>query len=109
MVIAQPITMAEGRRDTLINPVFIAKILSASTRDYDRGEKFLAYRTISSFQEYLLIDQYSLHVEHYFKTGNRRWTFSEYEEEHEQISLSSIPFQISLADLYDKVDLTAEG
>jgi Uma2 family endonuclease len=105
MVIAQPIEYAKGRSDTLINPLFIAEALSKSTQDYDRGDKFIAYRTISTFQEYLLIDQYSIHIEHYFKTDKRHWTFVEYEDLGETIALESLACQITVADLYDKVKL----
>jgi Uma2 family endonuclease len=105
MVIAQPIEYAKGRSDTLINPLFIAEALSKSTQDYDRGDKFIAYRTISTFQEYLLIDQYSIHIEHYFKTDKRHWTFVEYEDLGETIALQSFACQITVADLYDKVKL----
>jgi Uma2 family endonuclease len=108
MIVAQPIELAEDRRDTLTNPILIAEVLSKSTRSYDRGEKFLAYRTIPSFQEYLLIDQHTLHVEQYFKTGTRKWIFSEYEESDEEISLSSVPFKITISDLYDEVDFNAD-
>ncbi|WP_204104103.1 MULTISPECIES: Uma2 family endonuclease, partial [Spirulina sp. CCY15215] len=58
----------EGRKDTIINPCLIAEVLSKSTRSYDKDEKFAAYRSLPSFCEYLLIDQYSFHVEQYSKT-----------------------------------------
>lgn len=93
-----------GRRDTITNPVLIAEVLSASTRSYDKDEKFAAYRTIPTFQEYLLIDQYTMHVEQYFKTDQKHWVFSEYEDANELLILKSIPFEIELADLYDKVE-----
>ncbi|NJL63390.1 MAG: Uma2 family endonuclease [Methylacidiphilales bacterium] len=104
MVVAKPIELQEGRRDTIINPVMIAEVLSNSTKSNDRDEKFAAYRTISSFKEYILIDQYTMHVEQYSKTDNNKWIFSEYENENETISLTSIPFEIPLADIYDNVD-----
>ena len=56
MVVEKPLQLQAGRTDTVINPCFIAEVLSKSTRNYDRGEKFVAYRTIESFKEYLLID-----------------------------------------------------
>ncbi|MDZ8050738.1 MAG: Uma2 family endonuclease [Aulosira sp. ZfuVER01] len=108
MVVKTPLEYQEGRRDTLINPIFIAEVLSKSTKSYDRDEKFAAYRTIPSFQEYILIDQYRMHVEQYFKTENNKWIFSEYEEGDVILSLASVSFQISLADIYDKVDFDVE-
>jgi Uma2 family endonuclease len=104
MVVAKPIELQEGRRDTIVNAVMIAEVLSNSTKSKDRDETFAAYRTISTFQEYILIDQYTMHVEQYSKTDNNKWIFSEYENENETISLTSMTFEISLADIYDNVD-----
>ncbi len=106
MVIAQPIQYQTGRRDTLTNPCFIAEILSKSTRSYDKDGKFSAYRNIPEFQEYLLIDQYSIHIEHYVKSEERRWILTDYEDENAEISLSSVPCRILISDLYNKVDLS---
>jgi hypothetical protein len=55
-----------------------------------------------------LIDQYSLHVEQYYKTEPRKWIFSEYDGKDAWLTLSSVPFEISFADLYDKVNFAAE-
>ena len=108
MVVQGQLEFQAGRRDTIENPLMIAEVLSKSTKSYDRDEKFAAYRTIPSFREYLLIDQYTLHVEQYSKTDNNRWIFTEYEDENETISLASVPFEIVLADIYDKVDFEDE-
>ena len=108
MVVQGQLEFQAGRRDTIENPLMIAEVLSKSTKSYDRDEKFAAYRTIPSFREYLLIDQYTLHVEQYSKTDNNRWIFTEYEDEDGTISLASVPFEIVLADIYDKVDFEDE-
>src|SRR5690349_20953073 len=46
MVLPNPLELQTGRKDTVVNPCFIAEVLSKSTQNYDRGEKFVAYRTI---------------------------------------------------------------
>lgn len=109
MVVAQPLEYAEGRRDTLINPLIIAEVLSTSTQNYDRSEKFVAYRSISTLQEYILIDQYSIHIEHFCKSDRKHWTLTEYDDHEEILLLQSINFQIKLADIYDKVEFEAEA
>lgn len=108
LIIQGELQLQEGRRDTLNNPMMIAEVLSDPTEAYDRSGKFAAYRTIPSFQEYVLIDQHSLHIEQYYKTEPRKWIFSEYDGEEAILLLNSVPFEISLADLYDKVDFEAE-
>lgn len=108
MVAAQPLTYVENRRDTLMNPILIAEVLSQSTRAYDKDDKFAAYRTIPSFQEYLLIDQYSFHVEHYSKTEPHKWVFIEYDNPQAIASLFSLDFRIEVGEIYDKVDFNVE-
>ncbi len=56
MVAPRPLQRQQGRTDTITNPLMIAEVLSKSTKSYDRDEKFSAYRTMPSFQEYLLVD-----------------------------------------------------
>lgn len=104
MVVPRPLQRQQGRTDTITNPVMIAEVLSKSTKNYDRDEKFSAYRTISTFQEYLLIDQYTHHVEQYSKIESHKWIFTEYNDTESFITLSSIPFKIQLADLYESVE-----
>lgn len=103
MIIQGDLQLQEGRKDTLINPSVIIEVLSKSTQNYDKGDKFTAYRSIPDFQEYILVDQYSTHVEHYVKTEQRKWIFQEYDEVDNALAFASLPFEILLTDLYDKV------
>jgi Uma2 family endonuclease len=104
MVVSYPFELHPDRTDTIINSLIIAEVLSKSTRTYDRDEKFAAYRAIPSFQEYLLIDQYMPYVEHYSRTGSQKWLFTEYKNLDSKISLSSLDFELKLADLYENLD-----
>jgi Uma2 family endonuclease len=106
MVLPKPLELQTGRKDTVMNPCFIAEVLSKSTRSYDRSEKFAAYRTISSFQEYLLIDQDKIHVEHHVKVAENQWLFSEYNDPEFNLSLRTLDFQIQIADLYENIEFS---
>ncbi len=103
MIIADEPEFFNNRLDTITNPQIIIEVLSNSTKGYDREYKFEAYRTIPAFQEYLLIDQNRIYVEQFSKTGKKRWNLCEYDEEDENISFETLPFEISLQDLYNKV------
>lgn len=103
MVVAGELAFVEGRNDTITNPIAIVEVLSESTKNYDRGEKFEFYRTLSSFREYLLIDQAKIHVEHCTKTTDNTWLLAEYENIETTLNFTSIPFQISLTSIYKKV------
>ncbi|MEB3178944.1 MAG: Uma2 family endonuclease [Nostocaceae cyanobacterium] len=92
-----------NRTDTITNPTVIIEVLSASTKGYDRSKEFEGYRSIPSFGEYLLVDQSRVYIEHFYKTDNKRWSFCEYNDSDDAIALGSVSFQISIADIYNKV------
>ena len=45
-VVCGPLAYSSDDPTAVTNPVVIAEVLSTSTRDYDRGQKFDLYRTI---------------------------------------------------------------
>ena len=108
VVKGQPI-YHDNRTDTIENPTVIVEVLSKSTQANDRGDKFKVYRTLPSFEEYVLVNQYNRQVEHYVKTHEKRWIFSEYDQTDSGIQLETVPFEISLDDLYDQVDFSLDS
>ncbi|ACK65653.1 protein of unknown function DUF820 [Rippkaea orientalis PCC 8801] len=89
---------------TIINPSLIVEVLSKSTKGRDRGDKFRYYRSIPEFKEYILIDQYSILVEHFIKMADGKWLLTEYKSQDAILKLSSVAFEMSLQDLYKRVD-----
>ena len=94
--------------DTLINPQVIIEVLSASTAGYDRGEKFIRYRQLESLQEYILISQDQVHVEHYLRQG-KQWVLSEFGALENMLPLVSIGAELSLNQIYRFVELETEA
>lgn len=95
----------EGNSQTIItNPLLIVEVLSNSTKNYDKIDKFKYYRSISSFQEYIMIDQYSFTVEQYIKQTEGQWLFKEYQGEDTVLILDSLNFQVSLQEIYERID-----
>ena len=109
MLVAGKLEFAEGRKDTITNAVMVAEALSESTADYDRGGKFKLFRTIPSLTEYLLIDQYEMHVEQFSKTDDNKWVLSEYDGADAMLRLSCVEFEMRLGDIYDRVDFESES
>ncbi|MGL5032221.1 MAG: Uma2 family endonuclease [Microcystaceae cyanobacterium] len=105
MVVSGDLLLQEGRKDTIINPTLIIEVLSKSTASFDRDQKFNFYRSLVSFQEYLLVDQYGYSVQRYVKTGVKKWDFQEYDTPEEEVQFSTIPGAIALTEIYDKVEL----
>ncbi|MEM8642854.1 MAG: Uma2 family endonuclease [Cyanobacteria bacterium P01_G01_bin.54] len=104
MVMPRPAELMPGRKDTVINPTLIAEVLSDSTQDYDRAGKFEAYRTIATFEEYLLIDPSRPHVEQYVKQAQNQWLFMEYNRLDQTMMLQSLKVEIAIAELYEAID-----
>ncbi|MEL6901611.1 MAG: Uma2 family endonuclease [Cyanobacteria bacterium J06606_4] len=109
MITPRPPELQSGRKDTVVNPILIAEVLSDSTEAYDRGEKFGHYRTIEMFREYVLIDQSRPHVEHYVRQNEGGWLFKVYSGLAESFALSSVSVNIALAELYETVEFSKAG
>jgi Uma2 family endonuclease len=92
---------------TVTNPLLIGEVLSKSTKNYDQGDKFDAYRSIPEFREYLLLDQTQLRVMQHVKTAEGKWLMTEYLGESAIVKLGAIDLEIPIGDLYDGVDLGA--
>ena len=90
--------------DTLLNPVVIIEVLSPSTEIYDRTEKFEHYKQITTLQEYILVSQDKVKVEHHRPQGTQ-WRLREYQELQDTFTLSSIGCKLSLKDVYRRVNL----
>ena len=93
---------ADDQNDTLLNPTFLAEILSPSSEAYDRGRKSEHYRQIESLAEYLLMAQDRLHVDLYTRQPDETWSLKEASRPGETLELRSIECVIPLADLYEK-------
>lgn len=104
MVIANPVELQPNRKDTVMNAMLIAETLSDSTEGYDRGDKFAHYRTMETFQEYVLIHQYRPCVEHYVRQSESQWLFTEYVGLEASFELVSVGVAIALADLYEAIE-----
>lgn len=87
MVIAGDPVFSDNRSDEVLNPCLIVEVLSKSTEGYDRGDKFLYYRSIPEFKEYLLVSQGECFIEHYRKTGEGQWLLQEYRGFDKEIAL----------------------
>ncbi|MCU0734489.1 MAG: Uma2 family endonuclease [Methylotetracoccus sp.] len=62
----------------IAHPALIVEVLSEFTAAFDRGDKFAAYRTLTSLQEYVLVSIPSRRVETFRRTPENDWLFHEY-------------------------------
>ena len=92
--------------DTLLNPVLVIEVLSPSTAAYDRGEKFEHYKQLASLQEYLLISQDRVRVEHYCRRETQ-WNRNAFQRLEDTLPLTSIECEVPLRTIYRRVMLDA--
>jgi Uma2 family endonuclease len=102
LIEGEPIYYETGKT-TITNPRLIVEVLSKSTQNYDQGDKFLYYRSLPEFQEYILISQSRPYVMQYNKTEENKWLLTEYEGENASLSLTSVNFDLSFQEIYEGV------
>ena len=95
----------DEHRDVLVNPKVIIEVLSPSTEAFDRGEKFLRYRThLESLTDYGVIAQNRPLVEHFARQPNGQWVIAATATElSETVVLSSIGCTLRLSDIYERI------
>lgn len=92
-----------GGVDVLVNPALIIEVLSKKTEAFDRGDKFSHYKSIPSFNEYLLIAQQRIHVVQFVKQTGAFWQQREYDKLSDVIELVSLDCRLALRDIYANV------
>jgi Uma2 family endonuclease len=97
-------TYLENTTSTVTNPRLIVEVLSKSTGNYDRSEKFDYYRSIPTLHEYILIDQSRYHVIQYVKANEQQWLMTNYNQAEGIVKLGSVDLALSLNDIYDRVN-----
>jgi len=84
----------------LINPVVIIEVLSPSTKNYDRGDKFKLYKGLTTLQEYLIVDSQSVLLEHFYNDAKGDWILQKYEQLTDEVTIIKAGVSLSLADIY---------
>ncbi len=96
----------EGNETTLLNPIVVFEVLSKSTEKRDRGDKAEDYFKLNSLQDYVLVSQYRVRVEHFSRQKNNVWTLKIYEDLNDVVELNSIKCKISLELIYLKLNIS---
>lgn len=89
----------------VLNPTVIIEILSPSTKNYDRGEKFKLYRDIPTLKEYILVDSESIHIEVFRLNENNHWELEEYNSTENLLHIKAINENILISEIYEGVKL----
>ena len=104
VVICEKPLFYQNRVDTILNPLLVVEVLSPSTEDYDRGEKFYLYRSLASFKEYVVIHQNHILVSAFFRLNEKDWRTDDVANLSESIHLQSVDVKLKLSDIYRGID-----
>jgi len=85
----------------LLNPSVIIEVLSPSTKNYDRGDKFKLYRDIPTLKEYILVDPETISIESFYINAHGQWELKEYKNIDETLSIKSIKISLKLETVYE--------
>ncbi len=110
VVVCGKLERIEDRPDTLTNPTVIVEVLSKSTAQYDRGQKFELYQSIQTLREYILIEQNRIHIDHFHLMSDNvsdQWAQHTYTEIEDSLDLSSVEFRLPLVEIYRRVDFSS--
>lgn len=98
----------KGKRDIVENPILLVEVLSQSTEEYDKNDKFFTYQNIESFQEYVLISQNKPVVQQYIRQKDGDWKIKATIGLNSKVYFESVDTEISLEDIYDLVEFETE-
>ncbi len=84
-----------------LNPSIIFEVLSPSTRNYDRGEKFKLYQDIPTLKEYVLVDSETINIEAWHINEQGIWELKEYNNVNETLPLPAIKVSLKLKNIYE--------
>ncbi len=97
----------KDHKDIVTNPVLIVEVLSPSTSGYNKSGKFMRYRQIVTFQEYVLIQSTYPEIHVYRRQADNTWSLKPYTDlENDMIQLTSIDVEIPMSAFYDEVEFT---
>ncbi len=105
LIVCEKLEYWKGRKDTILNPRLVFEVASESTENYDRGNKFHLYRSLPSFQEYVMVSQYRSMVESHFLQSAEEslWKITTADKLDDSLHLKSIGFDLPLAKVYKQV------
>ena len=85
-------------------PILVIEVLSESTKDYDKGVKFDAYRQLASLREYVLIDPKQYLVQVFRLNENHRWELFSFAGANSNVELASVDLCCLITDFYEDVN-----
>ncbi len=111
MVVCGEIEESEHKNHGVTNPIIIIEVLSKSTEELDREDKFSLYKQIPSLEYYVLISQDKPEIEIYRRmklekqdTNKSLWQIETLTGIDKTLSFPTLDLEIPFTDIYRKVE-----
>lgn len=108
MIICGKPDFTDGHTDTITNPTVIFEVLSSSTADYDRGTKFMYYRSIPSLKQYVMIETALPKVVLHRKNEESHWELTDLEDVNGVVEIPVIEYQLPFSEIYRQVSFDSK-
>ena len=106
VVVACPPLVYDNDNLTLLDATVIIEVLSPSTAQYDRIQKFWNYAQLPSLRHYVLVSQDEIAVEHRKRDGDK-WLLELLVQREDEVVLDAIECTLKLTDLYARLDVAS--
>ncbi len=95
------------RRDSYLvrQPVLIVEVLSPSTAEYDRSQKFNQYKKIASLRHYILASQTAWVLEWFRRNEAGEWIHTVFSDPADVLEIPDLNLRLPLAEVYDDTDV----
>jgi Uma2 family endonuclease len=89
-----------AKSDVVPEPVVVFEVLSRSTESFDRGPKWLAYQSIPSLRQYVLVSQDELRVDVYAR-DEAGWSYRVLSGPSATLELAAGAVRLGAAEIYE--------
>ena len=103
-IVCGPLEYDDQKTRVVTNPRVIFEVLSPSTEKYDRDLKFDHYRSIPSFEEYILVSQNRAAVDHFRRGEAGAWIERRHRNLDEVLQLESVKAALPLRQIFEGLE-----
>ncbi len=86
--------------DVATDATLIVEVLSSTTEAHDRGIKFESYQCLPSLQDYVLVSQDRIRLEHFHKLAHNEWRYLALNKAEDILYLDAVGVQLPLKEIY---------
>lgn len=95
----------KGKMEADLHPTVVMEVLSDSTKEHDRTDKWRCYQMIDSLQQYVLLSQNYAYVESFYRQDHsKKWLYIPAEGMDQSVEIAGC--EVKLEDIYRRVKLS---